>query len=174
MIDRQLYSSRLTESGTCILNLLTLNSNSGSSSVSVEIVSTSTYATRAGFDANISVKGIHFDGDHDHPINFEIEGLFLPNDELARLCDRIGDWTNQPLDKLAGTVFEGEFSFEAPGQKFRLRFGEREDTISALNLVVTVEIESGRFVVETSFVTDQSCLHNFAQSLGKEIADSHN
>jgi len=158
--------------GVIELNATTLSSNGGSSAVSIELVYKSTYANEPRFDSNVTVKDSHFDGEHDYPIALETQGLFLMANELSRICNAIDNFTSQPIESLAGAGFEGEFEFTVlPDQNFVLRFGERDDTISSLNSTLSVIVSSGKFSAQTSFVTDQSCLRIFSQSLRREIAD---
>lgn len=147
----------------------TLSASNDLCSLSFDLTSPSTYANAPGFDAVLVLQDVHWDGDHEHPISLRVEGVFLCQQELIEMCDRIDAWVELPLDELARTEFKAEFRFDAPSQDILLKFGKREDLISAQNQAVTLRVDSGRFSSETSFVTDQSCLRLFSQALRREI-----
>ena len=146
-----------------------LRSNSGRSCLTVRLLSCGTYYNVPGYDANVQIHGEHYDGDHEHPIAFSAEGLFLPRAEVVRLLAAIVAWTDLSLQELAESPFEGSFLFEVPGQSVSLCFGARDDTLSERKVVLTIGIASGRFSTETVFVTDQSCLRQFAMAVTRGI-----
>ena len=147
----------------------TLSASNDLCSLSFDIMSPSTYANAPGFDAVLVLQDVHWDGDHEHPISLRVEGLFLCQQELIKMCNSIDAWVELPLDELARTELRAEFHFDVPSQDILLRFGKREDLISAQNQAITLRIDSGRFSSETSFVTDQYCLRLFSQALRREI-----
>jgi len=147
----------------------TLSASNDSCSLSIDFMCASNYASRPGFDATLALQDVHWDGDHEHPISLRVEGIFLYQDELIKVCNSIDAWVEQPLDRLARAEFKAEFRFDVPSQDILLRFGKREDLISSQNQAVSLSITSGRFSSQTSFVTDQSCLRLFSQALRREI-----
>ena len=147
----------------------TLSASNDYCSLSFDLVCSSTYANAPGFDAILVLQDVHWDGDHEHPISLRLEGIFMSRGELMRLCNRIDAWVDQPLEDLARAEFAGQFRFNVPSQDILLKFGKREDLITAQNQAITLRIESGRFSSQTSFVTDQSCLRLFSQELRREM-----
>ncbi len=146
-----------------------LRSNSGRSRLTVQLLCCRSYQSAPGYEANVAIHGERWDGDHEHPITFSVEGLFLSRPEIDRLLTEINGWIDLPLEELAESAFEGDYRFDVPGQIVRLLFGDREDTISAQNAVLTIEIASGRMSTETVFVTDQSCLRLFSEALRRDV-----
>jgi len=144
----------------------TLRSNSGDSNFSIDVISSSEYAHDQGFDASIKLHGLHWDGDHQHPFSTSIDGIWLHGANLAALRQHIVEWLARPIERLTVEDLDAEFELAClPEQRLDVRLGSRQDTISHLNPVVSIEFSAGTIEGQFHFVTDQSCLAIFAQEL---------
>ena len=118
-------------------------------------------------EVHLRIASTHYDGDHDQPSVVSIEGLWLRLGSIQSLAAAIQRWVDQPLEALAGSAFSGHFPLaRLEHQSLDLRFGPRADTISGSNPVVTASFSAGPLRGDIHFVTDQSCLRNFAADLG--------
>jgi len=148
----------------------TLRSNSGEAELMFDLVESATYGHDVGFEANVSIRAEHWDGDHAHPVAISAEGLWLRAGDLSELRGHILAWTSQPLDRLIPEQLDGSFELtRLPGQRFSITFGSRTDTIAHLNPVVSIILAAGAFRSAFHFVTDQSCLAIFANEIGSHL-----
>lgn len=135
----------------------TLRSNSGSHSISLE---------RTHDGVSVRISGSRWDGDHEHPLLLETEGLCIRDDELSRLREALKNWLALPLSELAATPLEGEFLLaDEPGELLTLRFGSRDDVISERKPVASIVFEFGLLIGEYHIATDQSCVQLFLDEL---------
>lgn len=151
----------------------TLPSNSGEERFVIEFGAHTEYSCETGFECSIHISGRHWDGDHTFPFSTSIEGLWLRLVDLKELEDHLAKWTTLPLDRLLAGNLDKEFELaRLPSQQVRIRFGQRSETISGPNPVVSFSFSAGALRVEFYFVTDQSCLTLFARELSAELAKS--
>jgi hypothetical protein len=152
----------------------TLPSNNGGAQLVVELGAPAEYAHAPGFEASVTLRGQHWDGDHTFPISTSVEGLWLRTADLVALRDHIAQWIRQPLDRLVTDDLTAEFQLaRLPGQSILVRFGPRGDTISERHPVFSISFSAGPFHGEFHFVTDQSCLALFVEELSTELVSSH-
>jgi len=151
----------------------TLRSNNGEAEFTVEFREYIDYASEAGFESAIQLRGQHWDGDHTHPLSGSIDGLWLRSADLKGIRDHISHWLDRPLNYLVAEELNREFELaRLPGQTIRIRIGPRQDTTSHLNPVVSITFSAGGLRGEFHFVTDQSCLALFARELSAQLAES--
>jgi hypothetical protein len=149
----------------------TLSSNSGEAQFVVELGAPAEYATNAGFESSIHIRGQCWGRDHPFPFSASVGGLWLRSADLAALRDHIARWTALPLDRLDAGSLIADFELASlPGQSVYVCFGPRPDTISHLNPVISIVFSVDALYGEYHFVTDQSCLSLFAQELSEALA----
>lgn len=149
---------------------VTLRSNRGDDEIVLDLGPAEAYGSEAGAVSSFKIRGQHWDGDHDHELFTSVEGLWLRNEDLTAVRDRVAEWVQQPLDRLATSELVGDFELaRLPGQSLRLRFGPRPDIESGRNAVLTVSFASGTLRGEFHLVTDPSCLGLFAQGLSSAL-----
>lgn len=147
-----------------------LRSNSGESELKLELVARQEYATDAGFEARLSIRGAHWDGDHTFPLSASVEGTWLRRADLEALLEHIAQWTRQPLEHLDNATLTRDFELaRLPAQRLSICFGPRADVIPSLNPVVSIALSAGVFYTYYHFVTDQSCLRIFAEELSADL-----
>lgn len=149
--------------------LAVLAANSGLDSFSIEVTGVLELAEDRQVETSVSLRATHFDGDHEHSISSQIEGVWLRGDSVAALCEAIRSWCDLPLDAMARTPFSGSYPLTTRGQKLELAFGPREDLVHGRNPVVSIDAEIGKLMWTYHFVTDQSCLRAFATALSAAI-----
>ena len=148
----------------------TLPSNSGEEQFLIEFGMPEEYAHDRGFEASITLRGQHWDGDHHFPFSTRIDGLWLRATDLIDFRDHIIRWVQQPLDRLKADGLSAEFQLaRLPGQSVCVRFGGRPDTTSDRHPVCSVTFSAGALQGNFHFVTDQSCLALFAKELSSEL-----
>jgi len=147
----------------------TLPSNSGEEQFLIEFGMPAEYAHDRGFEASITLRGQHWDGDHHYPFSTRIDGLCLRATDLIDFRDHIIRWVRQSIDRLKADDLSAEFQLaRLPGQSVCVRFGGRPDTISECP-VCSVTLSAGALLGDFHFVTDQSCLALFAKELSSEL-----
>ncbi len=103
---------------------VTLRSNRGDDEIVLDLGPAEAYGSEAGAVSSFKIRGQHWDGDHDHELFTSVEGLWLRNEDLTAVRDRVAEWVQQPLDRLATSELVGDFELaRLPGQSLRLRFG---------------------------------------------------
>ena len=147
----------------------TISLNSNLSYESIQLTPISIGDVYGEFELNL--QGQHWDGDHEHAIRLTSESIFLSCDRLRALVERIHAWLES--DDAGRISFAGDFPLASNTStaEFGLTFADRPDTISSDDKpVVTATYRIGRLAGEFSFVTDQSCLANFARDIKRAFA----
>lgn len=119
--------------------------------------------------ANLHLRGQHWDGDHELPVDLRSEGLQVELRGLERGLEFLERWLHLPLEELVRTRLEGVIDL---GRQLKLEFGERPDVISDGHPVVTACFDLGRMTGEVWFVTDQSCVRLFCEAARSTLAES--
>jgi len=147
-----------------------LRSNSGEDELRIELCAPEEYASDAGFEAHLSIRGTHWDGDHTFPFTASVEGVWLRYADLTALRDHVAQWTAQPLEHLDEATLTRDFELaRLPGQRLSIRFGPRDDVVTTLNPTVSVTFSAGALRGGFHFVTDQSCLKMFTDELSVDL-----
>jgi len=147
-----------------------LRSNDGESALTLGLEEPSSYATDAGFESSVFIAGQHWDGDHTHPVELSIQGLWLREADLLELRETIRRWLARPLHELTPGSLIGDFQLaRLPGQTVLIRFGARSDVDDKRNPIVTVAVAARAFSGEFHFPTDQSCLDAFRRQLDSRL-----
>lgn len=150
-----------------------LNSNRGSDSLTLELGDRFDWQGEAGVEAVLRLDGQHFDGDHERELRLVVEGFCLRAKALSVLHREVREWLSLPLGQLAVSPLRGTHVLCLnPHQRLDLVFGERHDTIAERHPVVTIAYRAGKLEGEYHFVTDQSCLRLFAESLGRPLSEA--
>jgi hypothetical protein len=148
-----------------------LRSNDGNYELAFEFSKIANNANSRVIKTTLRIQGTHWDGDHTHEISLMIEALWIISEKLVETRDCIRSWVDQPLNQLVNSNLKNELELtELPGQSLTLRFGSRPEIISGINPVVTVTYRAGPLSGEYIFVTDQSCLGNFAEEISCQLA----
>lgn len=146
--------------------IATLRSNDGQSALILHLGSVPPCAPVIAWESSLRIEGRLWDGDHDFPFSVSIDGFGVCIASLTALHTHIGRWVNLPLEELIAEVLDGEFSLAGlSSQRLDLRFGARQDTISSRKPVLSIQYFAGALCGEFHFVTDPSCLAQFAQAL---------
>ncbi|HET7539505.1 MAG TPA: hypothetical protein VFK05_06530 [Polyangiaceae bacterium] len=133
----------------------------------------SSYATDAGFESSVVIAGQHWDGEHTHPVELSIQGIWVREADLLELRETIRSWLARPLDELTPKFLVGDFQLaRLPGQKALIRFGARSDVDDKRNPIVTVSVAARAFSGEFYFPTDQSCLEAFRRQLDSRLHEA--
>jgi hypothetical protein len=149
-----------------------LPSNRGDDRLTLSFGSRFEWQGQRVIEAVLQLEGEHFDGDHDHDLRVMIEGLALAERSLASLSSALDTWLSLPLEQLHSGKLRSKHSLSLGArQRLDLTFGEREDTISGRQPVVTVDFAAGRLLGEHHFVTDQSCIRLFNEQLALILAE---
>ncbi|WP_150107617.1 hypothetical protein [Pedosphaera parvula] len=165
---------KISPKPTQMVHSATLKSNTGEAELVIEFITPAKYTCQPGFESSIRLNGIHWDGDHTHPFQTAINGLWLMAEDLMALRDYIVNYINQPLDRLNPEDLKGEFELaRLPDQSLRFRFEPESGSSSKLNPEVFITMTAGRLRSEFHFVTDQSCLAIFAREMSAPLRGSH-
>lgn len=147
----------------------TISLNSNLSCESIQLTPIWVGDVRGEFE--FCVNGQHWDGDHEHAIRLTSESIFLSCDRLRTFVDRINTWLESGDAGLLSFVGEFPLEDDTANMELSLTFKDRPDIISSDDKpVVTVTYRIGRLAGEFSFVTDQSCLANFARDTNRLLA----
>jgi hypothetical protein len=144
----------------------TLSSNDGHDALVLSIGSRVDWRDQPGVEASLSITSRNWDGDHEHPVRVEVPGLCLGVSAVRALHDALAVWVSLPLHELATTKLAGAHALALPpGQRLDFMFGDRPDTIADRRPTVTILFGTTRLTGEHHFVTDPSCLREFADGL---------
>jgi hypothetical protein len=152
----------------------TLASNGGHDSLVLSIDSRFDWQGEPGVEASLAITSQNWDGDHEHPVRVLVAGLCLGISAVRALHDVLAVWVSLPLHELATTKLAGTHALAlAPGQRLDFVFGDRPDTIADRKPTVTIAFETTRLKGEHHFVTDPSCLREFADTLVAALLEIH-
>ena len=124
------------------------------------------YATDPGVLLNLDFRGEHWDGDHEHDVLIQVEGLWARLADVIDFSKHIGDWVRLSMVNLDPTQLDRKFRFcRLPGQQLDFEFGSVPEVISGMNPVITITFAAGKLNGSFRMVVDQSCLNLFATDL---------
>jgi hypothetical protein len=153
-----------------LLEPVQLASNAGTASLTIEPVRAKREAHVDGFDATLVLASSRWRDADQYPSSVRVENIWLASKELRALLDHTARWLALPLAELEPRRLDGAFDLAGlPGDQLLITFGEREDTVASKNPVVTIAFAAGSLRGEFHFVTDQSCLGQFAYSLERLV-----
>ena len=150
--------------------MFTLRSNDGNSEISLELLGRTEYAHELGFESIFRIRASHWDGEHSHPLEISVEGVWISEKRLNSLLRHIRSWTKRPADALVIEDLDSVYEIAMqPGQSIQFIFGAREDVCVKRQPVVTIRYEVGRLKGEYHVVTDQSCLTIFVEEASSDL-----
>jgi hypothetical protein len=161
-----------SESNRKAIKAAVLPSNSGDASLRIDFVEQEPLRDLLDRMTDLEIVVPNWElGYPPQPCQIKVRGLRLRTERLRVMLDALERWLNLPIDQVVHNKFTGAFELASEGTYGRLlvRFGDRKDTISTLNQVVSVVTE-GALRAECHFVTDQSGMRLFADELRSTIA----
>ncbi len=112
-----------------------------------------------------------YDGDHDRDHAVALHALTLGSDTLRQLREDLLEHVDLPLERMARARLIGRFDLATRlHEQIEFIFGPREGIADSPMPVFTLRLAVGVIELETHFVTDQSCLRQFAEELGVALA----
>ena len=143
-----------------------LRSNRGSESLSFRFLEQHDCGPDPGVDCEVVVCGSSWGDGSPRPIRADLGALHLSLVQFGALIGNLGDWLALPLADLATQPLRSvcPLAFSPPAT-FEIRFGSRQDTIDDGKPVVTIAWQIDSFGGEFHYVTDPSCLDEFAAGL---------
>lgn len=138
-----------------------LNSNDGGESFTFEF----RYATESEVVVNFDLVAPFWSGDHDLASTSLKAELPLSSAHLSQLRAAIESWLETDVSNAA--LLDGKHHLAASHDfVFDLSFGRRQNLIlTPEKPVVTIQFKLGKLNGECKFITDQSCLCDFAKGL---------
>ena len=152
------------------MTLVTLSSNRGSESLSIDFQGRNDCGPDPGADARVTARLSSWATGEPRPTGIDLGCVQLSLSEASSLLSDIENWLALPLDRLAQTPLAStcDLAF-APSDKLTLSLGARDDIISEGKPVLTISFSVGSLSGEAHFVSDQSCLAEFARSLASAL-----
>lgn len=141
--------------------IIGLNSNSGAESFTFEF----RYATESEVVVVFVLVAPYWSGDHDLSSTILTAELPFSSLRLSQLLAAIESWLETDVSN--ADLLDGNHHLAASDDfVFDVSFGRRPDLISSPEKpVVTLQYKLGKLCGECKLITDQSCLHDFAQGL---------
>ena len=124
------------------------------------------YATDPGVLLRLDFRGEHWDGDHEHDVVIQVEGLWARLADVNDFSEHIGNWVRLSMADLDPNQLDKKFHFcRLPGQQLDFEFGSVPEIISGMNPVLALTFAAGKLKGSFHMVVDQSCLNLFATDL---------
>ncbi|MFK7885240.1 MAG: hypothetical protein AB8G16_00115 [Gammaproteobacteria bacterium] len=150
-----------------------LPSNNGSSRIELQFGGRLDFQGSPGLEADVSVHGKNWAHDDEADLSARIQSSCISLEALISLSRDLDRWLGLDLEDLDPDKLSQTYELAFPrNNSLKLVFGQRSDTVSGLNPVVTFEYASGAFEGQFHFATDQSGLREFNDSLRGVLRDA--
>lgn len=146
-----------------------LRSNSGEEEIEIEPFEKGDFENERCLLCSVGLRGSNSDGDHNYPLEVSFKGLWLREETLRNLQERILAWAALPFKELAAGKLAATFELAPfPQQRAEVRIG-RSLTSRPENSIVGVMLSIGQITLSSHIEADPSCLMIFAHELRRSM-----
>ena len=144
-----------------------LHSNRGHAKLDISLTSSRIDVDGKWLDIDLSFARLETDFDATE-MHFCLSNVLVLALEIDTFSSRLDSWVQLPLEIQEKTPLLASIGLgRSYGEIVALEFGPRKDVVCERKPIFTFRYEDSATRIATHFITDQSCIRSFAESLTK-------